>query len=446
MPIVHQVEERFPSVEMKSVWHLHRLAVLFGLVFPLVIFLTAGLRTGNVMLWPSVLIHLYEHTYLTSWLGIYLFGLFAFMFPALLDRRLNKTERRTLMRGVNVFALGGALIIGGGLLVIFWPRSSWLGLAGPLGSLGMLLGWLVLQYEIFRWFMKTERKVDLHLYAAVAGLVFFSAALLMHLFADVMLWQAGRVIFPQSWLFSMRSLPIIGIGFMLLSFLLRLAPEMLGWRPLPDRRLKQIYSLLLIAALLVTVGYPYFHTLLDIPSSIIFGIGSFLGLVVVVWLLLSIDLWHIRLTPSMNTEHIVPIYSSLVWLLLSAGYFVVATTWEIQNHQSLLPLWIEPLMYAIIGGFFTQAVFGLYTYLVNQLEDSHGHSERLTMVASVMINWALLLRVFVYPFMIAYGWEGALVFRIILDGLLYMAVFLASFDVFHALGGHHLIWRSLLKK
>jgi predicted MFS family arabinose efflux permease len=116
------------------------------------------------------------------------------------------------------------------------------------------------------------------------------------------------------------------------------------------------------------------------------------------------------------------------------------------HRRVVLPLWSEPLLYAVVGGFFAQAMFGLYTYITNELDGSYAHSDRLMTWSLVMFNWALVVRVFLFPFMIAYGWEGAWIIKFVLDALIYASVLLVSADLLIALGGPFQFRRALLKK
>lgn len=446
MPIVHQREERFPGVTTAAVRHVHRLAVVFGLVVPLLILLVASLQSGSFSLWPTALARLYERSFSMGWSGLYVFGLLLFLVPSLLDLRVRKKQRRWLHVGLALFAAGRLVMLVGRLFFSTMDGSVLAGGAVVLGDLLSLAGWLLLQYQVFRWFSVGGKRMDLHLYALMAGMIFFLAGLALHMFVDVMLWIRMKPVAPLPWLFALRSLPMIGIGLMTLSFLLRLAPEMLGWRPLTDTRLKRLYGATLMAGFLVSIGYPYFHKMTDTASALMYGLGAFMSMLIVVGLFMSIDFWQVRLYSSTNREHVPYVYASLIWLLLSAAYFVVLCCWELMHRGAALTLWTEPLLYALIGGFFAQAMFGLYTYVANQLDGSYSHTDRIMTWALVLFNWALFTRVFLLPFLLAYGWQGTEALRFVLEAMMYAAVLLMSMDLFIALGGPIQFRRSVLKK
>lgn len=446
MAIALKKADRFLGLETRSVWLVHRFATIFGLIVPLLILLFAVLKSGSFVLWPTALARLYERTYLVDWAGIYLLGLIMFVVPALLDFTPDLRTRRVNMGAFFSYALGACFSVCSAVLSSYGIAERLFDTLHLFGTLMMMGGWITVQYRVFSWISAHSKRVDAHIYACAIGMIFFLAAIGLHFLADVNVWIRGLTAVPIHWLFPLRVLPIAAITFMLLALILRLSPEMLGWRPLDDSRVKWLYSFTLISALLIMVGYTWFHQWHELLARLLYGLGAFGILGVSVLLFLSIDFWYMRNRSYTRQEHVFGLYAALTWLLVSSGYFVVVSVWELKNLRMVFEEWSNGLLYAVIAGFFMQAIFGLYTYVANELTDAYPHTDRLTVWALVILNWALLLRVFVVPFTIRAGWYGYAQLDLVLAAMLYVAMILFCADLFVALGGPKLLRKGLLKK
>lgn len=447
MPIIRRTEVSFPEQTRGIVTRAHRFAVLFGLVMPLLAWLAVGLATGDIWsIWPSQLTMMYEHAYYFGWAGIYMLGLISFLSPQLRDIETDSTEERRLAVAFWLYVGGTLLMLASHLSRVFiGPGLSHSALLIG-GAIVQATGWLLAQYQEFVWHRGNAKQANLHAYVRMAGMVFFSSALLLNILADVLLLTRGIVSTPLMWLFTTRILPSIGLGLISMSFIVRMAPEMLGWRPLDDERLKHVYAILIVAALMVVVAQPYFQAQHDVASAVIYGLGSFLALLSIIWLLTSVDLFQIRLSPTINREHVWYVYGSIVWMLLSVGYFVVMTVWELSNRTLVAAQWSEAALHAFFAGFIAQGLLGIYTYVINHLTDANRHRDLLSTVSFVLINWVLLVRVFLFPFMITTGWLGAETFKWVLDVLLYAGLAGISIDMYFCLCNHRWRWPWGLKK
>ncbi len=427
MPIVRKQKDTFVDSQVVSVRRIHRFAIVFGVVGPMLFLLVTSLKTGNVFsVWPTVLRSGIEHLYFYGWAGLYVFGLLAFLLPELIYVESTVKERSRLRVLTYVYGFGVLLMMGVAVGSFMWPSSHW-SWVNVVAILAQAVAWILLLLQIGGFWRRHEEIVRVQGLVVLLGAVTVAIASVLRLITD------NQVL--------LELLPLMGLGLITLGFLLRMIPELLGWRPVQDTQTKVTLIILLIATVMSALGYIGFHEIgrgitFFSTLSIVGGAGLFLG---VAWLLLFMDLFHVRLAPLVNREHVPYIYASLAWLLLSAGTHWVGTVWEVVQGRALYEAWSEASIMAYFGGFVGLALMGMYTYWVNQTPSAYTHTDRLVTVALVLWCWVLALRVFVYPFAILSAWPGAFLFRWILDALLMLAIVMVSIDMYYGICGHP--WR-----
>lgn len=428
MPIVRKQKDSFVDSQVASVRRIHRFAIVFGVVAPMLFLLVTALKTGDVFsVWPTVLRSGIEYLFFYGWAGMYVFGLLAFLMPELIyvDSTAKEYSRLRVLTYLYAF---GLLVTSLAAIGAFVQSASVWWAVSLLGMSMQTLAWLLLTAQCVL-FWKRHEDVE-----RVQGLVVFLGVCTVGLASILQLFSQNHIL--------LQLLPLMGYGLISLGFLLRMIPELLGWRPVQDTQAKITLIILLVAALMSSIGYLGFHQFgrgvaVFSALSIIGGAGLFLG---VAWLLLFMGLFHVRLAPLVNREHVPYIYASFAWLLLSAGTHWVGTVWEVVQGRALYEAWSEASIFAYFGGFIGLGLMGMYTYWVNQTPSAYSHTDRLVTVALVLWCWVLALRVFVYPFAILSAWPGAFLFRWIIDVLFVLAIVLVSIDMYYGICGHP--WRK----
>lgn len=441
MSILYFREQRFTEPTGRTVTLVHRLAVVFGLLMPLILMLAfLFFPFGRLFgVWPSLLIGAYEFTNFYGWAGLYLFGLLMILVPQLLEIEPDPKQAKWLDRMLVVYAAGAAAVIASAVLRVFYGYQTSFALLLVAGLGAECVSWFYLQYCVRGWFVKKNRPFVLHDFVQMAGMFFFSAGCLLNLVLGLaLLWTQGGV-FPALWIYSLRIMPFVGLALMVVSFIMRLVPEMLGWRPADDERLKRAYMVLLVSIATLAIAYTLFHYFGGPFSALLYALGVALALGGVTSMLWTADIWHVRLTASVNTEHVWYIYGSFAWLLLSVGLFSIISTWEIVHGAVIDPIWSEALAYAFFGGVVGLGLLGIYTYVINQLKSVYRHSDHLAVFAFIVFNWVFVMRAFILPFLQLSGWEGSILLRWVLEILQWLALAMISIDMYHGLFGHRWI-------
>lgn len=448
MTILRKALRAGVDTEAIGIRRIHRWAILFGIIVPSVLLLFAVQMGRSLLaLWPTVFTYAYQHALFFGWGGMYAFGLFAYLFPQLVDVKTTEADDRRIRHAVWLYGLGILFVC----LHLFAYVLGFSYLASPYVGMAFAvvqsIGWLILQYQIFVWWHRGAVLLTAFEWLLFAGLLVLTASTFMSVATSVWLFFAGQRIVPIVLVDILRVLPITGIGLTTLGFLLRMSPELLGWRPLDQRLMARIIYTMLLAAFLILVVYGLYHYAPNTQAAVLYIFGGFLSFASVVWFLVSMDLFHVRLAPPINHEHVPYVYTSFAWLLLASGMFFVVTVWEVVNRRLLPSEWNEALLYAFFAGFVGTGLLGLYTYWINHARFTHRHRDVIAMVALVLWNWVLALRIFIYPLTISSAWPGAFIFGWILDVLMFVAVALMSVDMYDGLMGHRfLCWKSVCRR
>lgn len=445
MPIIRKLP--LLDSEARNIRSVHRWGILFGLITPMALLLLSLLQSRDVLaLWPSLFSFAYEHAYYYGWAGMYAFGLLALLWPEISDTEVRERDTHVLHTALALYGVG----VLGGLahsVAAFYGIS---GLGHPMAALLAALiqasGWIVLMYQICVWYKRDMRRYSMHEWLQIAGLILLAGGAMVYAAVRVWMLLVEARIVPLHLVQCLRVLPVAGAGMVTIGFLLRMMPELLGWRPLPDSLLKKIIAGLLVSVLLGICTVTAFHESFALVPGILYLVGAGGLLLSVAALVVFMDVLRIRLAPPVNHEHVMYVYGSLAWALISAGMLFVSVLWEVLNKQALHQHWTEALLMAFLAGFVGLGLMGLYTYWINQMPNAHPHKDTLIVIAFVLWNWSLTLRVFIHPLATASGWAGAHVFRLVLDILLGVSLFLVSLDMYDGLIGHRLCLRKSCRR
>lgn len=435
MPIIRKTQIVLDR-EGRNIRSVHRWAILFGIITPMALLLLVVLNSRDLFgIWPSLFVSAYEQGFYYGWAGMFAFGLLAFFMPELRDTEPTRKDLHVLHVALALYGLGVAATLAHTLSVFYglWGISS--PFAGLFAALIQCAGWLLVLYQVASWIRRDRRPYHLEEWLYFIGLGLFTVA--MGVQVAVRLWF---LLFDVSLISlsvgqALRVMPLIGAGFVTAGFVLRMLPELLGWRPLPSSRLNIATWVFLASALLILIAFSGFRYTLHPAWGIAYMAGAGGVFFSIAALLLTSDVLHVRLAPSVNREHVLFIYGSLFWLLVSVGVFFVSSVWEFVNKQLLHAHWSEANVLAFFAGFVGLGLIGVYTYWINQLPYAHQHRDSLIVFAFVIWNWVLPLRVFVYPLTMASAWPGAYMFRWVLDAALIVALLFVSLDMYDGLIG-----------
>lgn len=429
----------FDNQDLVDVRRVHRWAVFFGVVTPLVLLLCTLLRTRELFgVWPTVLQNALEHAFYYGWAGMYMLGILSYLMPQVMDQNIEDRDRRRLSAAFILFGVGLAMITVQALArSMAWPllRHEGFGVLGAIGEAAALIIWL---NQVSTWIMRGRNAVPILQSIRLIGLWLFTAGALLNVVIHtgrLFGFSAFNGIGTQA---MMRLLPVAGVGLVTFGVLLRMVPELLGWRPLEDQRIKQICSVLVVGGIISTFAEPLFDAAPGTLSGLVFIASTAITFAGVAWLLISLDMWHVRLAPLVNREHLPFVFGSLGWLLLSTGMYLVMAFAEVSRNAAY-EIWDESILFAYMGGFVASGLLAIYTYWVNQEPGAYQHNDRLATIAFVFLQWVLVLRVFVYPLTVITAWEGTFAFRWILDAFFMIGIALMAIDTYDGLMGHY--WR-----
>ena len=431
-------QNRFDKNLTKNVLETHGWAIAFGLLFPLLAFLYVAFSSSLWAIWPSVLSFAFEHVMIFGWGGIYLFGLLYILLPEVFDIKSDAKVRQKYRRWLSLYALGIILHILGTFIALLYDQAVLFFILLIAGSLLELGGWLGAKHDLFQRIHKVSEREPTYYHLIFIGMVPFTAALMLFPVILVFLFGSLQFVIPVSLTIALRFLPLGGLGLILLSVLIRLAPEMLDWRPLLDRDLQKIFSLLLLAIVVVLMGYIWFHFSGDFVSALFYALGAVLATIGTVLLFSSIDIWNLPLIRARVGEHVNFLLASFIWLMLSGLAFIGQVIFEITTGTSIALFFSEILTAVFFIGFIGQAFVGIYLYITHEIKGSNSHSDLISNIAFVLVNWALLLMFFMLPLMILSAWPGAVAFAWALNISFFAALLLISYDIFISLSGNRL--------
>lgn len=439
MPIMTKVEDVFPSLMRGAIWRVHNKAMLFGIIVPIYLVFIVRISVGNVFgVWPTVFSTAFEHAIIFGWAGLYFLGLIYFVLPEILDKHLVKSEYRKFYILLSLYAFGAMLTILAPILGSLLNASSSY-IFQIIGSLFEIAAWIAGILFLIKLSPQKAQGFESYYRLLLLSTVIFLAALLLVpvliiYFQTFDLNQLGLF-----WKFFLRFLPVVSFTIMLLVFITRLFPEMLGWRPIEEKRFHIVMSIFILGFLFLLVGYPWFHKDPNLANSIVYGIGAFSLLVGFIVLFFSLDFWKVRLSATASKEHVKFLYAGLVWFMLLLINFVFYVTWEISNQTLTSGHWSSALFHSALVGFIGQSLIGLYIYIINATKGSYQHPYTVMETVFVMINLAIFFRLFLYPLLIGLGWTQATTMVSALNIVVFIAILLASIDMAYGLNGKRLI-------
>lgn len=427
MPIAPEINKRFSESLRSKLKYLFLFGALFGLVIPVVLnVIVAGAGNGVWAVWPSLLSQAYQYSFIIGFAGMMALGLLCLVAAEVVDHTFTKRDWRAIAAAMSVYAAGAMLhLLSLTLEHYFGVHGSerWLDISGHTLE---ILGWCATAIVLIRLPGTRQRLADNFFQLLFIGAVFFLLSHLLLAFIHLSHLMGGEALVPFIWLRAINLYFIVGsLSFILIGFFARLAPEMLGWRPMSDGRLRWISRAALGSFFLMAIGYPLFHVSLSQPGAFLYGIGAFFYLVTIVLFLQSIDLRYVRLPSSERRSQVIYLYASLVWLLIAAGMLVIIAVWEIFHVAAVPDFMQNALFFAFFGGFGLLSLLGIYTYIINSIEGLYTRWEGVSNLAFVIMGWALLLRVLIVPLMIMVNWPGFVTFRWVTDVVLFIGFALA---------------------
>lgn len=436
MTVVRRMFNREQDADIIRIRRVHRWAVLFGVVTPLALLFVALLRSRGVMgVWPTFVAVGYEHAFFYGWAGLYAYGLLAYYLPQLLDITITPQTSRRLNRGLALFAVGVLGTVAAFVAMVFVSRAWLVVTALAVAAVAQFVGWALLVYQLVFWQRAFYERFLLTGKVLIVSAIGFLAAHIVFIATMTMIFARGGTIVPAMAILFLRVIPLASLGLGVVTMLIRMVPELFGWRPLDARQIRWMLTMLVSSFAALTALYFVFHQTRSVAFGVMNVTAAAIAFASVSWVLVSLDLFHTRLAPLVNREHVLYVGGSFAWLLISLGVYWVVTLWELLHIDVAATIWSDSVLFGFFAGFIGLGLLGLYLYWSNQLPSSHVHSDRLSGYTFVLINWTLLLRVFVYPLTVTGAWPGSFTFRWILDALMLVSLALISLDVYHGMIG-----------